>query len=183
MRNGPGKLRVVPPPAQQAVSTGRGDLVDSSRTNELMPPAHDGMGHSGKVWTSVPPSLKKMMQVIVQSGKYPWETESDIVRWFVYQGLAGMREVDEDPEFTDQHRVLKGWKDVVGRFQEHLMFARSLEEAVVIVDDLRRNGALEKAREMLEKLRASVKLIEDVHWKKLYGEAVRKKLLELGNGK
>jgi hypothetical protein len=105
------------------------------------------------------------------------------VRWFVYQGLAGMKEVEGDPDFTDQHRVLKGWKDVVGKFQEHLMFARSLEEAIIIVDDLRRSGAVEKARELLERLRASVRGIEDQHWKKLYGEAVRKKLMELGGGK
>lgn len=160
--------RTAAKPLRKRLSGAHEDSETTFPLNEWMVPSQDAHGHSAKVISRVPPSYKHQFNLILQKGKFPWDTESDIVRVAIHRLLNVVSKVMDDPEITSVQSQLNALQDVASREMQYLHFRETLERLLSVTEGLVREGAFSQARKMFETVKANVEQFEDPEWKEKY---------------
>lgn len=66
--------------------------------SEFTTPASDPNGRSVRIFVRVPPLLNQAISDVLKSGKFPFETASDVVRWSLNRGV---KELDAKESCTN----------------------------------------------------------------------------------
>lgn len=145
---------------------------DDAETNyplsEWMVPATDSHGHSAKVFTRVPPAYKSLIGSILQSKRYPWETESDLVRVAVHRLLNEVAKDLKRPDITSQQALLNSLVEMASREMEYNHFKETLEKLNQTVSELIANGAQPMAKKMIRAVAEQVEKFEETYWRERY---------------
>lgn len=164
----PSKTKTKKPdrqPHPKRISPATEDAETTFPLNEWMIPATDAHGHSAKVFTRVPPSYKHTINVILQKKKYPWETESDMVRVAVHRLLEAIAKDSTDPEILSQQAILNSMAEASSRQLEYLHFKETLEKVSVTVAEMIRVEAYPVARKIIRNMAEQVEKFEDEYWR------------------
>jgi hypothetical protein len=66
-------------------------------SDEFIIPASDDKGHSARVNVRIPVTFEREIAVIVRSGLFPFQEESDLVRWCLAEGLRALTRMEDVP--------------------------------------------------------------------------------------
>lgn len=69
------------------------------RSDDYLIPATDSAGRSARAQCKVPPLLAREMAEIITSRRFPFRTDSDIVRWCLMFGLNHLATIEASPGF------------------------------------------------------------------------------------
>lgn len=136
--------------------------------SEWQVPAQDSHGHTARIVVRIPPGMKHEIGVVIQSKRFPWETDSDFVRWAVHRGLQQVAEQMHDPEVTSLQSLLNSWVAAAKHEQEHLKFQGTLEMVSGIITDLINAGAHANARRIVNDMLENAGKLDDVYWRERY---------------
>lgn len=163
------KSKTAKPQSPNRISPATEDAETTYPLSEWMIPATDSHGHSAKVFTRCPPSYKHTINIILQKRKYPWETESDLVRVAVHRLLEAIaRDNKGDAEIQSQQAILNAMAELASRQMEYLHFKETLEKSSVTVSELIRAEAYPVARKIIRNMAEQVELFEDEYWRKRF---------------
>lgn len=155
------------------ISTDPSDAEAQYPLNEFLVPVQDSHGHSARAITRMPPGMKQQINIILQTGIFPWETESDFIRWCVYRGLLQVEEKARNPEITSLQALMNSWVAACRYEMEQLHYAQVLDRISESARKLIDQGHWPRAQKLLEEVKENVDMIDEPYWNKRY-----RKLLE-----
>lgn len=155
-------------PRRRRISGASEDSETTFPLSEWMVPSQDAHGHSAKVISRIPPSYKHQMNLILQKGKFPWDTESDLVRVAIHRLLNDVAKVMEDPDVTSQQSILNSLVEVASQQMQYLHFRETLERCIITVQGQIAEGALPQARKLVATVKELIDDFEDPDWKLKY---------------
>jgi hypothetical protein len=144
------------------------DAESTYPLNEWMVPSQDAHGHSAKVICRLPPSYKHEMAVILQKRRYPWDTESDLVRVAIHRLLQAVAKDSKDPEIMSQQAILNALVEMSSRQMEYAHFKATLDRLKVSVQELSDMGAHVQAKKMVRAVEEQIEKFEDDDWRGRY---------------
>jgi Arc/MetJ-type ribon-helix-helix transcriptional regulator len=156
------------------------DAESSYPLSEWMIPANDQHGHSAKVICRLPPSYKHQIAAILQQGRYPWETESDLVRVAVHRLLMAVDREINNPDITSQQAMLNSVAEVARAQMEYSHFQAVLEKLSLTVQDLTSKGAHPMAKKVIQAVSDQIDRFEEPYWKKRYTDELLTRFEHLG---
>lgn len=133
--------------------------------------ATDGKGRTERVWVRLPPYLVRLVQTIVAKGPYPWETQSDALRFAIYWGL---RLLKHNPPVTQTvFAQVQAMNDLMTREQDHIAFRAVFDRARDVLNEYQREGAIDEARRVLAELDGRISAMPPGYWRSKYAETLR----------
>lgn len=139
----------------------------------------DHQGHSERIFCRVQPQHERAGQIIMKSGKFPFKTHGDLVRWAYVRGLKVLDRLEPMPGFMGAADSITEILRQESYYQEfHLMFA--VMEKVMNIHIS--NGAKGEARKLLSKILLKVRGIDDDHWRKTCEKDIKQRFGHLLEG-
>lgn len=131
-------------------------------------PAQDSKGHSARVGLRVIPEMRRIVAELVQSGRFPWKTDSDFWRWAGYWGAEYAATQIGDTEklnYIQRQRIIMS---VIAKRNELLQWQSDFVEMEKTFDALMReeDGGEEDAIQMLRDAQDEIEKIEDDTWRR-----------------
>jgi hypothetical protein len=139
-------------------------------------PARDDKGHYDIMHIKVPPALKALCQITVDSKKYPLKSIGYLYRRGLLRELKAIREL---PEYEDGvgstiHNILMMTEIV--REDEYMEDFRSIFDKLdERVRDLTRRGSDDRARKLVIKMWAQIKQMNDDYWRTEFEKELRQR--------
>lgn len=149
--------------------------------SEWMVPATDAHGHSAKVFCRCPPGYKHQINRILQAGKFPWETESDLVRWAVHHALDAIAEKMKGPdakEITNQQAILNSLVEMASRQMFYAHFKDALEKLEQTTSYLISQNAKPMARKVIHAVENQLAHFDEPFWQERYREVLVRRFAE-----
>lgn len=142
----------------------------------------DPLGRSVNVSVSCPPDFKRISATVLQKQLFAFQTEGDIFRWCIKQGLSELAKRGRDEDLTGEASTMAGWMRSASIEMEN---ARYLEVLTVVAGTVRKlmdAGHREKAEALAEKVWATVDRIGDRYWRAEYRKRTKALLDKVRNG-
>lgn len=127
-------------------------------------PAQDQHGHTARCIVRVPPGMKNQISRLLVQQKFPWETESDFVRWCMARGLDHVDKELQDPEFTSMQSLFNGFVAAARVQTEYAMYGNTLDAITKTLTLLIEMKAFPPARKILQEVTAQIDRIDDPYW-------------------
>lgn len=108
-----------------------------------IPPAGNKYGHSASIAAKLPPELYREIQAFVQSGRFPYKTNSDLVRHAVLLQCRALAEMEPGVAQTDLTDVLIEITRIEIQSQRNLAV---IDDAVIVLEDHLTRGRVDDAR-------------------------------------
>jgi hypothetical protein len=139
-------------------------------------PARDSKGHHTRMYCKVPPALLGQVQMMIDSKKYPFKSVGYFYRWCFVLGLNTLRGL---PEYEDGvgstiHGII-AMNNIV-REEDFMDDFRSLFDALeerVIAHQ--RRGNEDRAKQIVLKLWAEIKQLNDDFWRTEFENELRRR--------
>lgn len=160
--------RTAHTPRRRRISGASEDSETTFPLSEWMVPSQDAHGHSAKVISRIPPSYKHQMNLILQRRKFPWDTESDMVRVAIHRLLNDVSKVMEDKEVMSQQAILNSLVEVASQQMQYLHFRETLERCIITVQGQITEGAIPQAKKLIAAVKEHIEEFEDPDWKEKY---------------
>lgn len=162
--------RQIPDGGSDADSTAF-EIPKYSESDYLFP-ATDSMGQSARLQCKAQPTIAREIQSVVHSRRFPFRTDSDVIRWCVYTGLAELAKREPSTGF-----LAKAWAEVeVLRDQQYWSaqqeMMRHLDEAV---KRCMQAGQYGEARQLVLKTLANLNSLEKSSWNEQTIEEIRQR--------
>lgn len=136
-------------------------------------PANDHNGNSARKQFRCTFGMSNEIQKIVQSKKFPWSTEGDMMRWAVWEGIKRCERMEEIP--NSMYAVANTIIETARAQLEVVTFIQSLDEAEKTVRELMQRGMESEALKFLSGIKdMAAKVVEPI-WKDKYNEEFEKK--------
>jgi hypothetical protein len=107
------------------------------KADDFLVPAADTAGRSARAQCRIPPIIAREIQEIIHQRRFPFRTDSDVVRWCIMYGLDALSQMEPSPGFLQ----------------------RAIAEMEVLKDD----EIWARQREVIQTLEASVKRYTDMN--------------------
>lgn len=149
-------------------------------------PASDHQGHSERVWCRIQPQHDRAMSVVMKSGRFPFRTTGDCMRWCIVRGLSVLNALEPMPGFIGAADAITEILRQEAYLQELTSMFAKMES---VINAHVAAGAHGEARKLLTTILTRVRAIEEPYWKKKCEDDVIKRfghLLEVkgtGRGK
>lgn len=158
----------------RAVSTRPSEAESALPASEFLVPAQDSHGHAASINARVPPQLKRESQIIVGRRVFPFETESDLIRWCLKYGLEALVRRTKDKQICTTHQLTATWLESARHQLEMLKYGKVLDETKAIIKRLVDEGAISKARMILKNIENRIEQFDDDYWKAKYTREILK---------
>lgn len=143
-------------------------------------PASDHQGHSERIYCRVQPQHDRAISVLMKSGKFPFRTPGDFMRWSVVRGLQVCHYLDPMPGFL-------GAADAITEILRQEVYLQELTSMFQKMESVMAthvaNGAHGEARKLLTTILTRVRAIDEPYWKRKCEEDVMKRFGHLLEGK
>lgn len=159
-------------PGRRPISVSPEDAEATYTLSEWMIPATDTHGHSAKVFCRCPPSYKHQIGAILQKHKYPWDTESDLVRVAVHRLLKDIANNLKDPDISSQQAILNSLVEMASRQMEYSHFKETLERLETTTKELIANDAKPMARKIVKAVADQLESFEEPFWQERYKKII-----------
>lgn len=141
----------------------------------IIPPS-DGMGRSSTLPVAVPPSMLRLLAMIVQGQNLPFETNQDAARWALFHGLERLTVLSKDADVKGAFQAVKLMVMAAAAQKSNLYFEKQLDAIFSTVEGLEKGGHEVKAVELADKVWRGADRIDDPYWSKVYREKAKKVL-------
>lgn len=156
----------LPTTAERAVSFDPAAQTGAIGPADLQVSAVDERGHSAVVPSvRVPPILHYQLLRIVQSGKYPWKTIPDFVRWSLVEGLTKLSHLSADGLLSDANSRMRAMLNVLAAENVYRDFAEVIERARTTVDGLERDGYTRRSDQIIRAVWSEIQQVRDEDWR------------------
>jgi hypothetical protein len=156
----------------KSISTRPSESESDLPASEFLVPVQDSHGHSAPVSARVPPQLKREAQIIVGRRVFPFETESDLVRWCLSYGLQALIKKTKDKQIVSVHSQMATWLEAARHNLEWLKYGRTLAEIKAIIKRLVDEGCIAKARTIVKRIENEIENIDDEYWRAKYTKEI-----------
>jgi hypothetical protein len=133
---------------------------------EYIIPPSDARGRHVNFSVSCPPEMRRIASVLLQSHKFPFETESDVLRWCVYFGLQTLTARSKDKDVGHELSQLDSWLRISVHKSEMLYYEETLNLNIGTVEDIASRGHISEALSMAEQMWRESDNLGDVYWTK-----------------
>lgn len=141
----------------------------------LVPPS-DVKGRSSSFSISVPPQVKRIASIIVQSGKFPFKTDNDVGRWALHKGIGELVKLADDPDVTGQYKQMTSWIRTMSKELDQLEYGRHLEMLQQGIEKMANNGHPDRAIHIAETVWKNCDSIEEPYWRDLFRKMSKRNL-------
>lgn len=163
----PSSIDRLPTDAERAVSFSPDDQVGPIGPADLMVGAVDDKGHSAVIPAiRVPPIMHYQITRIVQSGKYPWKTTADFVRWTMVEGLTKLSHLSADGLLSDANSRMRAMLEVLSAEQVYQDFGEMIGKSKEVVEELERLGYHQRAKRTIKALADEIGRVRDDDWRR-----------------
>jgi hypothetical protein len=131
-------------------------------------PANDHQGHSVRKQFRCSPSMSNEIAKIIQSHKWPWSTEGDMMRWATWEAVKKCERMEEI-----QNSMYAVANNIIEVSRETLMivtFKASLDAVEKSVQELMGLGMEEEALRHLSELKDQAAKVSEPMWRKKYAD-------------
>lgn len=157
----------LPTDAERAVSFAPEDQAGQVGPSDLLVAAVDDKGHSAVVPAiRVPPIMHYQITRIVQSGKYPWKTTADFVRWALVEGLTKLSHLSADGLLSDANSRMRAMLEVLAAQRVYTDFAEMIKSSQEAVEELARHGYEARAEQVVRSMWGEIASIRDEEWQR-----------------
>lgn len=168
MKKKPKKKERRTKPDRRRISGASEDAETTFPLSEWMVPSQDAHGHSAKVISRIPPSYKHQINLILQKGKFPWDTESDLVRVAIHRLLNDVSKAMEDKDITSQQAILNALVEVASKQMQYLHFRETLERCLLTTQGLLAENAIPQAKKLIAAVEELIEDFDDPDWQEKY---------------
>lgn len=144
--------------------------------SDFIVPPSDAKGRSVATSIALPPAMRRVSSVVLQKNNLPFETEQDVLRWCINQGLEKLVRLVADKDVTSEYSALSNWLRAAAKQQENLTYSKDLQKIFSVVEELEKGGHIVKAVELADLVWRQCDRFEDPYWSKLYREKSKRYL-------
>jgi len=157
------------------------------KEDDFVVPAANAQGHSEKVRVRMMPEMWKQISGVVQSGKLPFRSNHNFIRWAIREGLRRCQTLS--PIENCRMSIIETMVDIINHHDEQREYAGLFERALSSINRDIADGRAGEARRLATRLYQQIrKMREDDTWKDRYlekwerefGELVRSGRVNLG---
>lgn len=140
-------------------------------SDEFLVPASDDHGHAARCNTRYPTTFEREIQVIVASRQFPFQEESDVIRWCLAEGLRALNRMEEIPNsvMAQAEMVIESARTVL----YHAQFERTFTVLGQGFTVLREAGAIEEIRQLYARVRSQIDAMPPGFWRNHYTAKLR----------
>ncbi len=136
-------------------------------------PANDHHGHSVRKQFRCTPSMSNEISKIIQSRKWPWSTEGDMMRWAVWEAVKKCERMEEIP--NSMYAVANNMIEVSRMALMVVTFKQSLDEVEKTVRELMNLGMDTEALKHLSELKDQAAKVSEPMWREKYMEEFQRR--------
>lgn len=144
---------------------------------DYMTQSSDNLGRSVTMGVTVPPEYRRLATVILTCKKFPFETEQDVHRYALIEGLRKLQRVAKDKGVNGTVAILDTWLGMARLEAEMLFYQVKLDRIEQTVVALAETGNYVRAEMMAEMVWRDCDRFEDQYWAVKY-RAKSKALLD-----
>ena len=137
-------------------------MIRKTRSEEFIIPAYDHSGRTVRIRILMPPGLGKMLDQILESHRFPFQTRDDLIRWCLLRGVRELGSMESVSSFLPQLElmieILRA-QYLARRLQE---FFELLDRVVFALDS---SGVKGRARKFVQLLSQLIMCIESGTWR------------------
>jgi Arc/MetJ-type ribon-helix-helix transcriptional regulator len=115
----------------------------------VIPPAATKYGHSASVSIKLTPEMMREIQAFVQSGKFPYRTNSDLIRHSLHLHLRALADLEPGVANTDVTDVLMA---ITRQETEAERWLKAIQDGAEVLDSHLRKGEFEDAKRFYQQL-------------------------------
>lgn len=138
-----------------------------TRVRDYLIAAADAKGHSVRVFCRVPPSVARLIHQVKDSGKYPFRTQADIIRFCIVHGCKML---------VVGHGIPSVWRQVetmmatLAEEEQQLQFLEFFNKAQQVIDRYQLDGAPGEARRVATMFKAHIDAMPETetYWRERY---------------
>lgn len=148
-------------------------------TGEFYVPAHDAQGHSVNMSARCPPQVKSQIALMIASRRFPWQTDSEFVRWCIYRGLRYVGDLNRDDKLSNLQVLFNATVRTAQVQNEFMAYRSVVEQVAATIKELLFCGATEKAKEMIRECYSHAHRMDDDFWRKRYTQDIEQRFSDL----
>lgn len=150
-------------------------MRDDDDTNELDPAQFrvagtDTKGHSARVWTNVQPMHLQTIDILIQSGKFPYRSRGDLIRHALVRHIHWLEDINKPIRSVTGavDAILTVLRDAEFRSE----FSETIERVVQRAQELLSEGDLHAAQKLVLETLRNVRSMPDGYWRNKYEKAI-----------
>lgn len=177
------KINPDPDPDPNAAPSSKPEPVDINkrrRATEFLVPGRDGNGVSARIWCNVVPAINRMMDGILTTGRFPFRSKGDIMRWCMKIGLDRLAFMT--PEVGDLSTEVNAVINLLQRELHRQEFATIFHSMTLMVDAHSNAGELDEARDLVREIYGLLSQITNERWRGKYLTEINSKFGHLMSG-
>lgn len=144
--------------------------------SEYIVPAQNSRGNSDRQWFRCQPEHARAMQIIVAEHKWPWKTQSDLIRWSVWRGIKFcQKQVRDNRMLASVTAQAEAMMDALRYQQEQAQYTLVFGEIEKTVNLMLMHKADSEAYKTVAKMYGYIQQMPNGYWKARYlGEIIKK---------
>jgi hypothetical protein len=154
--------------------------IDRDPSENFIIPVKDAKGHDAKMWFRCQPGMVRQMDIVLRSRKFPYRTQSDIIRHAVVRHLEWLETLEEIPSVMREVDIIM---DILRDDQFHHDFGEMFNILQQRVSSHISTGATSEAKRVLAGIAERVKRMPDGYWKERYEKEIKSRFGHVQNGK
>lgn len=123
--------------------------------------------------------MKRLLSIIHQQDTLPFETEADVARWCLHQGIQIVAKIADNEEITSSFSALRSWLQTTAKSRENRTYQEHLNKISAEIDALDSEGHEQKALELADRVWRQTDRLEDPYWREFYRKRAKGALDEL----
>ena len=139
--------------------------------NDFIVPASDDKGHSIRLQCRCNRAYARRIAVIISSGKFPYQTSSDLIRDAIHRHLNLLSELE--PKIPVNMASLEMVNKIINAERESIEFAKSFEKLSGNVQELLGRGAKGEASRQVLEVSHQVGRMEPGYWRDWYRQEIK----------
>ena len=150
---------------------------------EFYLPASDANGHGVRINPfRVPVPIQRDIEILLASKKFPYKTQSDMLRHAIFRHLKWLHSLEQD--LPNGLLIMEALNSVLMQQKRHMEFMDQQENIHKTISDLLERKSVGKARQVVAELKHYIDQLDDEYWRSMFMEQLIDKygFLLMGDG-
>ncbi len=159
-------------------------LMTIPTSDEFRVPGKDTQGHSSRVWCTVQPDHERLVDIIVQSRRFPYRTKGDLYRHAIDRHVKWLETLGGEG-ISSIYQTVDVILDVMREEERHADFRAVFDPLATRIANYLSQGQIDMAASLAARINSHIEAMPDGMWKEKYqAEMVRRfgYLLRTGEG-
>lgn len=150
-------------------------------SSEFIVPTQDAKGHSARIGCRIPPQMLHQIEKIINSRKFPWDTNSDFMRWCIFRGQNEAGDILDDDRIDNTRAQINAMINILREEEEMATFNTVIDRTERVVSGMLAQGNHTPAKKLVKELLAQIEEISDAYWRRRYKTEVERRFGHIVN--